>query len=573
MPRAIAAVVAIAAAFALTASSCQPPPPAGGGTTTTTEGTSSTVPDDSTDSIDIGGETVTVQVPAGRTVSVDPAEPNGLPPTANGFDAPLGALDITVGGLANGAATQVVVTFERSVDLVQKLIDGSWQNFDHDGTTGATLAADGRSVTLDLVDGGRGDTDGAANGTIVDPLLPLDADGLQITTSATPFVEANVPYSLQLDTVGGEADAEVTWTVLDGAVPEGMSLDPFGVVAGTSAGAMVAQHPVAVRVQATDGTTTDTKLLLFSTIGANDTTTTGSPLPEGAAIDVVQRTSYLDAADVLQSSGTLDHAQHMDVATLARVGTRVNPAGTLMAHRWQVDLNQPVGQMLVIDTDSGATVASLGGAYSSPPIEARWSPDGSYLVLPDYWTNFAITGALYETTGWTLVREFDQFGRGELRWSDDGSKLFDTGGLGMTSGDTTTEIHTLEAPDFTSGPTVTIASPTCTARAISVTDRLAVTCPGGFGTLLTMSAQDGSDIRNVFAGCSSPLVLPCKLLPQNARFSPSGEHLVFVSQEVHTTSPVTGYLVAATVPDEDGAASTNHLAAPVTGALNVLRWR
>lgn len=575
VPRGLAIVAIVAAAFALTASSCQPPPPPDGSSTTTSSSssTTTTVVDGSSDSIEIGEDTVTVEVPTGQTVSIEAADPSGLPPVAGGFDAPLGALDITVGGLDPGGATQVVVTFERSIDLVQKLLDGTWQDFAHDGTTGATIQPGGTSVTLDLLDGGRGDTDGAADGTITDPLLPLDAQGVQITTSATPFVQSGVPYSLQLQAVGAEPDAAVTWSVLDGAVPYGMALDPSGVVEGTLPGTISVRGPVAARVQVTDGTTTDTKLLLFATLATGAGMPTGAPLPDGAGIDLAQLGPSLEAtADLLRADGTFEPATQMDVPTLMRVSTAVNPAGTLMAHRWNDGVNPPSGPMLVLDADDGSTVASLPAEQASYPFQALWSPDGAHLALPDYSFNNKVDGPLYETAGWSLVRQFEQFGRGQLRWSDDGSTLFDTAGFEDT-GATSTTVHTLQAPGFTTGPTISIASPNCTARAISVTDRLAVTCPVTYGTIWTMSAQDGSDVRDVFDECAPTLALPCKFQPQSVHFSPSGSHLVMSSLNVTSVSPFTADLVLATIPDLDGAASTDVLVGPGTSQPQVFRWR
>ena len=53
---------------------------------------------------------------------------------------------------------------------------GALQPFDFDGTTGAVL--NGNMVTLHFIDGGRGDADGVANGTILDPGGPNSPIGV-----------------------------------------------------------------------------------------------------------------------------------------------------------------------------------------------------------------------------------------------------------------------------------------------------------------------------------------------------------------------------------------------------------
>jgi PKD repeat protein len=68
-----------------------------------------------------------------------------------------------------GAATQVKVYYSEDISGANKyyLYDtvNGWQDY----TEYATFNPDGRSVTLELKDGGHGDSDGVANGVIVDP--------------------------------------------------------------------------------------------------------------------------------------------------------------------------------------------------------------------------------------------------------------------------------------------------------------------------------------------------------------------------------------------------------------------
>ena len=67
-------------------------------------------------------------------------------------------------------------------DSYYKVQNGSFFEFLFDGTDGAQI--NGNVITLTLVDGGRGDADGVANGVIVDPGAPG-------TSSTTTTVRAN----------------------------------------------------------------------------------------------------------------------------------------------------------------------------------------------------------------------------------------------------------------------------------------------------------------------------------------------------------------------------------------------
>jgi hypothetical protein len=123
--------------------------------------------------LEINGETVRVAGPTGSLLRVEPIEASSLPPLERA-ELPLGALAIDVADVEPAAIVTIEITLERSVNAVRKLVDGSWDPFEFDGTTGATLSADGRSIMLVLQDGGRGDTDGVADGRIVDPVAPVD---------------------------------------------------------------------------------------------------------------------------------------------------------------------------------------------------------------------------------------------------------------------------------------------------------------------------------------------------------------------------------------------------------------
>ena len=95
--------------------------------------------------------------------------------TFSGSGLPAGALvlvgDIgfSVTGLVPGSSTSVSIQLPAGSDPtnVLKLVNGTYV----DVSSIATIS--GNAITLHLTDGGFGDEDGVANGTIVDPIVPV----------------------------------------------------------------------------------------------------------------------------------------------------------------------------------------------------------------------------------------------------------------------------------------------------------------------------------------------------------------------------------------------------------------
>jgi len=113
-----------------------------------------------------------IQSPPGTFLSnvtaIDPAT-LGAPPQGASF--PLGALGFNVNGLTPGAAIEVEIQFPEEVPVSSYFkYSDDWYEFLDDGVTGATVTPG--KVTLKLIDGGRGDHDGVANGVIEDPGAP-----------------------------------------------------------------------------------------------------------------------------------------------------------------------------------------------------------------------------------------------------------------------------------------------------------------------------------------------------------------------------------------------------------------
>lgn len=568
--RRVGAIVAVGAVMAAT-SACFPNPP--------------NPPDPeptNVDTVETAGGTVTATVEPGVTVDIAVADPSVLPPSASNVVTPVGALSIQVSGLVAGSAVAVTVELETPVDRARKLIDGVWQQFDHDGTTGATVSADGLTLTLDLLDGGRGDTDGVANGVIVDPVLPEEVTGIEITSEATPLISQAVPYSFQLEADGPENDA-ITWSVIEGGV-YGMTIDADGLMTGTLPGYYHGAGPALMRVQATDGATTDTKLLVFSSqpISPILGVPTGAPLPDGTAIDYLDGPvggAYAPPQRTYLADGTVLDPASMDVETSLRAGNRqISPDASMVAVRWLDPNDEPSapGPPIVIDADTGETITALDA--SSVPwgsFEPAWSPDGTYLALANSSSNNDVDGPIYETADWTVAHELVEFGEGRLRWSADGSRVYTTGSIDPSGPPTTIDV--LEAPGFTSGTTLTLPAAGCQAEDLSGQGQLVATCNAPAPSLVTMSAVDGSGVTNVFTGCDQvEPVFPCLVSPKYPRFSPDGEHLLWTGYRVFAVNPFVFEAVLAVQEASEGAVATPIVAAPDgSGSLGfyLAAWR
>jgi outer membrane protein assembly factor BamB len=99
--------------------------------------------------------------------------------TVNGLSFPHGFLSFNINGLANGSVITMTITFPSNIPSnaqYWKCINGSWVN-----VTSLLGSNDGDNIlTLTLTDGGLGDADGIANGTIIDP------GGVGIPPNAAP---------------------------------------------------------------------------------------------------------------------------------------------------------------------------------------------------------------------------------------------------------------------------------------------------------------------------------------------------------------------------------------------------
>jgi hypothetical protein len=117
--------------------------------------------------------------------SEDPKRPDAYA-TGKPRKMPFGLINFRIAVARPGDTAQVKLHFSEAAPRNSKWfkydpISGSWYDF----SALAKFAADRRSVTLTLRDGGNGDADGIANGVIVDPAGLVEPDEIGITPSSS----------------------------------------------------------------------------------------------------------------------------------------------------------------------------------------------------------------------------------------------------------------------------------------------------------------------------------------------------------------------------------------------------
>lgn len=159
------------------------------------------------------GRYVAVESPDGtRLVGVRALADSSYPGApAEVLSFPIGLLSFSAEGVTPGGTVTVTLHLppEIDVDSYWKYDEAApessaWYEFALDGETGAEF--DGNRVLLHFVDGGRGDADGLANGSITDPGAPalrkLSAGDVDHPTGESPGLRIDLPYP---HPVGGPA--------------------------------------------------------------------------------------------------------------------------------------------------------------------------------------------------------------------------------------------------------------------------------------------------------------------------------------------------------------------------------
>lgn len=352
------------------------------------------------------------------------------------------------------------------------------------------------------------------------PPPPPPPPPLTITTTALPLLVPDQPYSSQLQATGGSGP--VTWTLLSGSLPTGISLDSSGLISGTVATGQP-WTPGLLRVQATNGTASATKLLLLINLPGVPTLPAvggGTPLPEGDRIGGFVSpfpgecgvgcgwTLFEYLADGTPSAvSTISVKQASEIGLLGfGDGSKVvfNPAF----------FGLPAAAIEVLDGDSGAVLATLDHDPAVPVSAFTFSPDASKVALSDESDQIRV----FDTTTGAAITSFPGTPNawGSVQWSPDSTEIVQSGtGVGNTI--------TIVSVNGSGSRQVTVPPGTCSVVSDwSATNRLLLQCYNG---IWTVSAVDGSDFRLIAASQLNSLPGTSFNFTRSV-FSPSGTRIL-----------------------------------------------
>ena len=524
----------------LIAAGCANSPGDGGGTGGATN----------TATIEVNGQVATATSPVGTTVATHADTTAPAPP--DGFTYPLGAIDIVVAGVAPGSVVDITLALSTPVDTFRKLVDGRWQTFVNDIVTAGSLSADGKTITLRLQDGGRGDRDGVADGTIVDPVAPALATSLTITTDELPLRTSTQPYSVQLEAAG--AQGPVTWSLTTtGPYPAPTAGSGTDLTASGLLTIAPDSWSTLFSVEADDGVSTARRMyVVMNDNGAQlSPPPSTAPLPDGVHLGVSRVYScpgenncgtWFGAYTTGGASIPLTSSNVLSLAgTPSSDGTSwVSPDGSLMS-----------SSAALIDTSTGLTRVAL----DPPPTGSlrSFSPGSDQLLVAD---NITGLHQIYNTSDGHLVRSFTTDPSEQaLLWSPVTAEVVALSGSGSV------QIYSTTDSSGSSDRTVPIPSGCSGVYDWSITGRLALRCADN---VTTISAQDGSDIRVVVSnacgggrcdyigGGLSHLMI--NQLVGLVKYSPNGQHLAMSA--ISWGGPAPAEMRIITSPDTPSAPLT-----------------
>jgi hypothetical protein len=157
--------------------------------------------------------------------------PESMPCSAGGFIFPYGMFSYSITNLAPGATAIVTIRTPISVPMGSKFFkcqNGNLTDFSANSTQ-----LDPNTFILTLKDGGQGDADGVANGTIVDPCGPafMDTSNNHRSSAQVPTVQGPAPIaniavqsaSLSIARVAPGAPVTITANVANKGTANGSS--------------------------------------------------------------------------------------------------------------------------------------------------------------------------------------------------------------------------------------------------------------------------------------------------------------------------------------------------------------
>lgn len=358
------------------------------------------------------------------------------------------------------------------------------------------------------------------------PPPPPPPSTLTITTVELPLAEFGQPYSFQLQTTGGAGP--VTWTLLSGVLPTGLSLDSAGLISGTAPTGQPGEAAGGfVRVQATNGTASTTRLLMLVTGSPGPAPTGGTPLPEGnrifsGAAQPLNCSPCAFVPFVYNADGTTTPLTTLSVQKAGELGgpSGITADGSKVVYARVLEGGDQAGPVEVLDGVSGAVLVTLEPDTAFQMGAARFSPDGSKVSLADQTGHVRI----FDATNGAVLTSFQSTSPGNMVWSPDSNEITD----GAYQQLPTVTIHSASGPGTRQ---VTNPADCNVVSGWSATNRLLLGCGSG---IKTMSAVDGSDVHDI--ATSQTATLPAVMYAAPS-FSPSGTRILLTEMTI-TEAPM-----------------------------------
>jgi hypothetical protein len=166
-----------------------------------------------------GGQAVALVSPNGTALSSESLVPVSAPDIPSGALAVNDAIAYTVTHVSTGGTAKVVIDLpptDQAPTAIYKLVNGVYV----DVTSLSSIS--GSELTLNLTDGGTGDEDGKANGTIVDPLVPVSGVRgtstvlLRVTPAVKRLSSTREKVTLTIKSKGARGAVKGTLVLYDG---------------------------------------------------------------------------------------------------------------------------------------------------------------------------------------------------------------------------------------------------------------------------------------------------------------------------------------------------------------------
>ncbi|HEX9619180.1 MAG TPA: putative Ig domain-containing protein, partial [Polyangiaceae bacterium] len=222
---------------------------------------------------------------------------------------------------------------------------------------GATSTSAGGVDSAGGMSGTRGDGTAGAGGDA--------GDALAVSAQALPRASFRIPYRAELTATGGSGE-DYTWTLADGALPNGLALGAEGVVQGTPA--ELGSFALTVEVEDSEGETAQGEL----TLEVGRKRWLAFRRRQGFSLE-----SKLWLSNYVSPPGLVE-LQSSAPAFAGVAAFKFSPNGDKLAYSIDSEVDG-INDLYVVDTSGPALGASVKVNPSGTVTNFAWSPDSTML--------------------------------------------------------------------------------------------------------------------------------------------------------------------------------------------------